>query len=778
MISSLVLFEVNAYGISVDTTSFNVTAGSSSNYTVHVSIPPDVVLEDVWGSASGISFNAGTISMLPATGSAIIGVDISATSGQSGQFPGTIGFSLSGTGVGHTQETVNVSINVGSAPAAPMERGEFSISYPTQFIVLEPGVTEIVNVTIRNTSRNAGRNFSVQTTPNPNYIVELVGGTQQIARFNANAEHTFSFRITPNTGTSGPQPLGFNIIHQDNFRNDIREQLEIPIRVVPPEESEVERARVIVENFNISRVNAGENFTITATLRNTSSVTARNVQFNAGRFAGAGFTVVGSVTNFIGDIGAGQTRQVEFVFGTLRDMETGSHPIEFLLRYDGIDNDRIDETFTNYVTVIGSDTQESEAAISITNIVSPSGVFAVGQVAFVELTIQNTGDNVARNIRIEATPDSGIVPRLSSVTTVQSLDVGQSQTFTFAFSPTSNTTTRFYNVGFEISYNNGTERNSFEQFIGMSVYNPDEVEEDNDSVQSTPRIIVSDYTVNPMIPMANSEFDMFLTFQNTHRARTVSNIRITMQVIGTETERGAVFTPVGTSNTFFIDQIPPRGESHHHIRMFVIPDAIPRNHTVTITFEYEDLDGNEFRATEEIGVNVQQVSRLELGQIAMAEMVNIWEPVQTSFTVHNTGRVTLYNLRVRIEGEGIDGSQAEQIFGNFTSGQFNEFWGMFVPTMGGQTTVRVVATYNDAMGITHEMVEELDLYVMEMVWDDRPMWDDDWHDDWHADESGGGFSFEDNWILIVIILAGACGAGGYFFIQKKRKGGLDFDDLD
>ena len=36
---------------------------------------------------------------------------------------------------------------------------------------------------------------------------------------------------------------------------------------------------------------------------------------------------------------------------------------------------------------------------------------------------------------------------------------------------------------------------------------------------------------------------------------------------------GSVFTPVDSSNTFYIDNIPPKGRVEKKITMFTVPDA-------------------------------------------------------------------------------------------------------------------------------------------------------------------------------------------------------------
>ncbi len=56
------------------------------------------------------------------------------------------------------------------------------------------------------------------------------------------------------------------------------------------------------------------------------------------------------------------------------------------------------------------------------------------------------------------------------------------------------------------------------QYAGANVSNPEkDNEEDGDKKESKPKIIVSDYKCDPVIVMAGENFDLTMTFLNTHR---------------------------------------------------------------------------------------------------------------------------------------------------------------------------------------------------------------------------------------------------------------------
>ena len=63
------------------------------------------------------------------------------------------------------------------------------------------------------------------------------------------------------------------------------------------------------------------------------------------------------------------------------------------------------------------------------------------------------------------------------------------------------------------------------------------------------------------------------------------------------------------------------------MRLFTVPDAQPKTYTLTVNFEYEDEEGNEYTATELLGINVQQMTKVETSEIAMPPTAEVGMPV-------------------------------------------------------------------------------------------------------------------------------------------------------
>lgn len=228
-----------------------------------------------------------------------------------------------------------------------------------------------------------------------------------------------------------------------------------------------------------------------------------------------------------------------------------------------------------------------------------------------------------------------------------------------------------------------------------------------------PKLIISNYKLNPDMPEAGKDFTLDLTFTNTNRKKAVNNIKITLNggegastapasaaQAGSGSAGGSVFSPVNSSNTFFIDQIDAEGEAEKTVTMRVVPNATAQNYTMSILFEYEDKDGNEFKATEIIGIPVVQRAKMETGNIDVsAGMVGSPMPIDIDF--YNTGKDVLSTFMVSLEGSGFTAENARYYIGNFSPGQSDHFSATVTPEQAGQLKGDVVFTYEDSAGQKH-----------------------------------------------------------------------------
>ncbi len=144
-----------------------------------------------------------------------------------------------------------------------------------------------------------------------------------------------------------------------------------------------------------------------------------------------------------------------------------------------------------------------------------------------------------------------------------------------------------------------------------------------------------------------------------------------------------------------------------------------KTYTITANFIYEDSDGEQYEDTELIGIPVIQQSKIEIGEILTPPETYVGEPTPISVEFYNTGKVTLYNMMVKLEGD-FPMENASYYVGNFESGNTEFFEGLVIPEEPGELTGAIVFTYEDSTGEMIEERQEFTLNVVEMVMDEFP----------------------------------------------------------
>ena len=114
------------------------------------------------------------------------------------------------------------------------------------------------------------------------------------------------------------------------------------------------------------------------------------------------------------------------------------------------------------------------------------------------------------------------------------------------------------------------------------------------------------------------------------------------------------------------------------LRLYVVPDAQPKTYTLTVNFEYEDQDGNEYTFRNFLGINVKQVTQLDIDDYTLPQQIEMGMPVTVNFSYYNTGKVTLNNLMIRIEGD-VETENKNTYIGNLESGSSDYYEAMFTP---------------------------------------------------------------------------------------------------
>lgn len=458
-------------------------------------------------------------------------------------------------------------------------------------------------------------------------------------------------------------------------------------------------------------IGIGENFNLGIELENQGDILAKDIKVTLEGLSEDAISLAqGSAMQTIHSIPGGFKNYAVFQLKSSKRITPGNQQLKLKLKYN---EGQYEETHDIYLNVA----QDSEKASNLIfeNIIYPTGTVGQNQEVTLSFDLRNQGQTDAKNVIVKAISQdmAGLVPKTVSQVKVDIIAPDESQNLVFKFITTKTTETKNYPIEISIEYEDETlpygEKHKLNQFLGVFTSGGD------DNI-SKPKLIIDKYNFDPSLVRAGENFTMNLSFFNTNSSKTVRNIKIFL----TSNERtdpnsnsggGSVFTPVDSSNTFYIDSIPPKGRVEKKITMFTVPDAQAKTYTLTANFEYEDNQG-EYTAEELIGVPVVQNSKLDTGELSVFPEAYMGQSTPVSLEFYNTGKVSLYNMMVKLEGD-FQVENGQYYVGNFNSGSSEYFEGYVIPNAPGELTGAVVFTYEDSTGQVQEVRKEFTLNVMD-----------------------------------------------------------------
>lgn len=630
-----------------------------------------------------------------------------------------------------------------------------------------------LNLNIKNKSPYTARNVII--TPefigedNP-FSLDNLNFTQTLDKIDAKGSANISLKlaISPDAKEKN-YPIKLNYQYTNGWNDPGSSSEIIYVKVinknVPP--------RLVISKVNVSPqpIKAGDEVTVGLTVENQGSLDAKDIRFTLDGLTGEGF-IISSGTNsqYQKKLSGGGVGYIVFKLKSSKNIPRGNHGLDLKMTYKDTLGQSYEDTQKFFLSL---DNNSKGSNIVIENILYPSDTIRPGKDFTIGFDVKNLGDTIANNVKVSVeSSDPAIIPKTASIKKLNTLEAGKSANFTFVLSPTAEATTKNYPINITVEYedelNAGKEKSVVTQYVGVYVEKIDKGEGAN---KGKPKLIIDQYSFEPALAKAGENFTMNLSFFNTNAKKTVKNIKISLVVDEKTEETGNVFTPVGSSNTFYIDSIPPKGRVGKTITMFTVPDAKAKSYNITANFEYEDTEGQEYTATELIGVPVVQQSKLEIGEISIPTENYVGQPIPVMVEFYNMGKVTLYNTMVSLEGD-FQTENGNYYVGNFESGNSETFEGTIIPDSPGEIKGTLVFSYDDTSGEHVEIRKDFKLNVEEAP----PM--DEFPDDMNPDmnQSKGILKSKKFWIILAIIVGGGIGGIKFYKNRKKKKEGMALDE--
>ncbi len=238
------------------------------------------------------------------------------------------------------------------------------------------------------------------------------------------------------------------------------------------------------------------------------------------------------------------------------------------------------------------------------------------------------------------------------------------------------------------------------------VYNGDPVISGGGSGSSTdgsvPRVIVTGFDTDPKDVKAGTDFKLTVHLKNTSKKTAVSNMLFDFQAPASGTDAAAeapAFLPTSGSSSVYLDKIPADGTKDISIELNARADLVQKPYSIEMSMKYEDKSATQFEGSSSLAIPIKQEPRFEFSEIQVApDTVSVGEEANITCSLYNLGRVKLYNVKVRFEGDAIEGQ--EQFIGNLDSGSTGAIDGIVTATAESydESNCKLILTYEDDAG--------------------------------------------------------------------------------
>jgi len=656
-----------------------------------------------------------------------------------------------------------------STPSDPSSVKPNIIATVPDNISLNAGKTGYVNVTLKNIS-TASSARDILFTPiysSESPFISITPTTElPIKQLNTNSSTELRLSVeTDKFANEGLQPLKFKLTYKNSRNYEITTEYTVYIKVV---NYQTNCKLVLTPSGSIS-ASAGSTFQLPLTLKNDGNLSARDVKITIKGLSQDTFTLVsGTGRTDFSRLYGNETRSLNYTLRASSSLKGGSYPITFSLVYTDEKGTVISEDQEIWIPISGS----GGAILEVLEIKPSMTTVKPGDTFNVTVKVQNSGEYDSGQVKIMADGTSALLPVSQNLYILQNIKKGEVKNINFNFQPKPDATRG--GVPITISVEPVDNKGGIAISQAISVFIDSDSTDESKEGKNVPKIIIRSYSSEPTLVKAGENFKLSMEFVNTHSTRVVRNIKGSFSVTESSSETGNVFTPVGSSNTFYVDKIDPQGTASWNVTLYTIPDAKSKTYTMNIAFEYEDDLGTQHTATEVIGIPVYQPSRFEVSEISVPPETFVGQPVYIGFEMYNLGKTDIYNVKLSVEGD-FEAQPKSNYFGNFESGRVEYFELNLIPMMPGQANGRIIFQYENASGEVQEVVKEISMNVMEMMMPPDGDFPVDGPGMPGMEEPTGKSFFKSVWFYVIVGVVVVAVVVTIILIRRKRKKDKEFE---
>lgn len=462
---------------------------------------------------------------------------------------------------------------------------------------------------------------------------------------------------------------------------------------------------ITLEKVALEQAVAGSEFSLTLHLRNISTNPAFNldldfkVKDSKKEEPCYPFTLKNGESKKIAQLASGESRTLVLTFAV--DSAAQNKDYEMVLNLSGEDLtfQKTVNTMTNMIIPVTYDL--TKPILMVENLTLHPQEPAEEEEFEVSFQIKNLSKTTeARNIMFFLEGEENFrIMDISNRKNLAKLAKGTTETITYKLKPLDKRKANLVKLKITFDYL-GESQESLAEILNLPLADP--VDDDDEAIGVTPWVIVHKYTLSTARILAGNTVTLKLHIENTNQ-KPVKNVKISLGVIkledsggGVETTRtgGTVFSPVNSSNSFYVENIPGKTIIEKDVALYVDPNAAAKTYIVPVDIKYEDKDGKTLSCEELVNIPVTQECKLEVLDLELPGEVFVDEPVFIAAEFVNVGKVTLDNFMVTLEGD-FPKENSTYYVGNLEIGLSDFYQGTLIPQEEGTLEGSLVFTYID-----------------------------------------------------------------------------------
>lgn len=455
---------------------------------------------------------------------------------------------------------------------------------------------------------------------------------------------------------------------------------------------------ITMEKVSMEQAVAGSEFALTMDVRNISKNPGYKLNFEfkvKGNDDDEGlypFSLQSNQNTTIDQLNGMESRTITFTFAVDSEAQNKNYELIINLSGENVAFQRVVNTMTTVNVPVSYDI--TKPILIVKSVSLKPEVPQEDEEFTAEFQITNLSkSSEARNVTIhlEGTDNFEILD-ISNRRNLTKLDKGGTETLTYTLKAKEKKKDNTAKLKIAFDYA-GNETENVEELINLPL------PVSKTSLGETPWVIINKYTLSAERVLAGNTVTLRLFIENTNQ-REVKNAKISLGVIEIEnssgdiTKGGTVFSPVNSSNSFFVESISGKTVIEKTIDLYVDPNATAKTYIVPIDIKYEDKDGETLTCEEQVNIPVTQECKLEILSVDLPTEGFIGQPIPVAAEFVNVGKVALGNFMVSMDGDFTKENTTYYV-GNLDIGISDYYQGTIIPEAEGKIEGQLVFTYID-----------------------------------------------------------------------------------